>query len=270
MHFVKDASLLARRAAENKCQEYARREKSQSIPLQQRPYTLSDQNSSFSLFDRWTRNPNSGTDSAVRSEERAICFPPAFARCSGDSHVPHSSPNEKEPTIFSGMVCPSHGADDMTGSGLAGGPTCKLETNELLRLFSLIGTPEFLERSKSILASSSRKVTKPDQSFNSFLSVGGNHIITTKEPKQVILSSMTQTGQFSSLERSTQKTISNLPWQSQFRELRPLGLKGLEGNEPYPQSASKISSSVTLGFSEYASSGHPFRPTKLNLFHSPK
>lgn len=261
MHFVKDAGLLARRAAENKFQEYAQREKSQS--LQQRPYTLTDKNTSFPIFGSWSRNPNSGTDSAVSSPAMTTSFLPEIARFFGDSRLPSSSTGEKAPTIFS--------ADDMPDPGLVGGPNCKLETNELLRLFSLIGTTDFLESSKSILASSSSKVPKPDQSFDSFRSVGGTHPVTTEEPKQVVLSSVTRTGQCSRLEQPGQKSISKLPsWQSQLSKLKQPGQKGLAGPEPCPHSASKTSSSIPLGFTEYASSANPFRPSTLNTFCSPK
>ncbi|KAG1371457.1 putative Bromodomain-containing protein 1 [Cocos nucifera] len=271
MHFVKDAGLLARRAAANKCQEYAQREKSLSVPLQQTPYTLTDKNSSFPTFCSWSRNPNSGTDSAVSSAAMATCFLPAIARFFGDSCLPSSNTNEKEPTIFSGMDCSSLGVNDMLDPGLVGGPNRKLETNELLRLFSLIGTPQFLERSKITLASNSSKVTKPDQSFNSFLSGEGAHTVTTEEPKQVVLSSMIQTGQCWRLEQTRRTSMSNLPsWKSQLSELKPLGQKRLAGPEPCLRLASKTSSSITLGFSEYASSGHPFRQSTLNQFRSPK
>ncbi|ONK55384.1 uncharacterized protein A4U43_UnF4010 [Asparagus officinalis] len=117
--FVKDAGPAAKLIAENKCHEYYKRVQAQSI---------------------WRPSPF-GTQSKIGAQH-------ILSQNIGSSSS--SAPNNDNPNSTS--------INDQNASNRTQHQACQLHTDELLTLFSLIGTPEFSQRSSA--SSSKEEVNK--------------------------------------------------------------------------------------------------------------
>lgn len=116
---MKDAGPVAKLIAENKCLEYSKRVQAQSI---------------------WRPSPF-GTQSKIGAQ-------PILSQNIGSSSS--SAPNNNNPNSTS--------ITDQNASNRTQHQACQLHTDELLTLFSLIGTPEFSQRSSA--SSSKQEVNK--------------------------------------------------------------------------------------------------------------
>lgn len=157
-------------------------------------------------------------------------------------------------------------ADGTLVSNTSPCPNCKLETDELLRLFSVIGTPEFLERSNSILLSNSNIATRPDQSYLSLLS--GDEIETTVVARSSFngFSSGNQVQHPLKLEKLRQNAMYDLPfWNPKLSRTRSWEEQGRGGPESSQIQSSKGSISSRLGFVQYARSLQPFKMNAQNV-----
>jgi len=222
--FVKDAGPLAKLIAERKYLEYSRRVQAQSL---------------------WRPSPF-GSQSQIGSQ------PLHFG--SSNSLVS----NNYGPSSASVSTTNCSAVDDHHVSDKFEYQACKLQTDELLTLFSLIGTPEFLQRS---LASSSKQDLDSKRGFSPFPQGGMG-------ATQSGVDSMKQIDQHSNFkpEVPNSRAINEVSiWQPRLTGSKPWKERELTGPEE-----KEASPSAGAGYYQTNNYSFPPKPTYFNMFHGKK
>ncbi|XP_073113612.1 uncharacterized protein [Elaeis guineensis] len=241
-NYVKDAGHQAEQAAEHTSQEYAQCKEAQSMPFHWTPYTSSDTTSFFPQFASCSSNPSFSRSAAADIAARDTHFSPTAATIS---------------TITSGQPFPSAGTNEKLGLDLNEGPSCKLETDELLRTFSQIGMAEFSKRNENILTSTASQIMEPNQSFSPFLNGEKDCAMTTATPSYTIASPMSHLGQYVRWEPARRMSIYDILFLQSQRgdgDSEKLEQNGLAGPKPNPHLVPHASSSGYFSFREYTRS----------------
>nr|CAD1833104.1 unnamed protein product [Ananas comosus var. bracteatus] len=252
--FVRNAGKEAKMAAEQRCREYVERVKAHLIPAYLRE-SITNYSTSFPSLIGANSYRSSGLD--VASGSATPNFLTNFDRYFGNFSSLGSTTAETNSTSFRGKDISPNGTDNAIVPNTIEPLNKKLETDELLRLFCLIGTPEFFKRSKSIFDSSSSTENKPEQSFKALLGV--NDGCSSKNPEKP-----------SNLEQLKQTATSNSPtWNSRLKDSRTGKRKGTSEPEPDPSPFRKGMLPSHLGFGQYARSIQPFQIRSQNPFAAP-
>lgn len=184
----------------------------------------------------------------------------------GNSSAPGFSKNATEFPSLAGLDSSSscHGGTAADGEVLKN-LSCELHTDELLRVFSEIGKPQFLERDKANMSQNTEQNNREKEGFTLPSKVGElqSKSAATSDPSSSRISLLAGEAQQQFSEQEQHKCTNphyDLSfWKSKLNE---------STHETYPRSSSKSgSTSGAMGFSQYANSGsNPFKPNNPSLF----
>ncbi|KAJ0979171.1 hypothetical protein J5N97_014645 [Dioscorea zingiberensis] len=160
-NFVKDAGPVAKMVAQQKIQELAERNRAYQASNYQ-AFTNPDMSSQIPPFSNWSDNIQFGANPTSISLTTASNLPASSAS------LPQSN---RYAAIFESSTSLGHGTNFEDFNSVQG-LSCELHTDELLDLFTKIGTPEFLQSSISNTETSSGGASESVLGVNSQLLYG--------------------------------------------------------------------------------------------------
>lgn len=190
----------------------------------------------------------------------------------GNSSAPSSSKNATGFPSLVGMGSSSsrHGGGGGAAAAADGevlkSPSCELQTDELLRVFSQIGTPQFVESDKKIISQSLQQITREKDGLALALEEAEQQrksATPSDSSSSREVSLMAGTGQQPQPSQQEQYkcTASHFDlafWKSELNESKHGACPGL--------SSQAGSTSGVTGFSQYAKYGNAFTTSNPSLF----
>ncbi|KAJ0979173.1 hypothetical protein J5N97_014647 [Dioscorea zingiberensis] len=264
-NFVKDAGPVAKMVAEQKIQELAERNRAYQASNYQ-AFTNADMSSQIPPFSNWSDNIQFGANPTSISLTTASNLPASSAS------LPQSN---RYAAIFESSTSLGHGTN-FEDFNYVQGLSCELHTDELLDLFTKIGTPEFLQSSISNTETSSGGASESVLGVNSQLLYGqGSQAIYPGYASSVTAGSTTQKNMSSELKQPEflQTSIFNMPPNSSQTlddhfgiDTRLLSGKGMQPMDGYFGVTSQLHSGEGMQalYPSYASSVAPGLMMQIN------